>query len=163
MRRFLAISLITCLAISMIGVVSALIQIGSINVGYKITPIAQPPTITPSTVSLNLGDIPSGSSGEKDFGKVATLYLPYSCEITFALDRESASDFSKFEVTIKIFKKGEEFPTTSVYLSNTYWDYESSKEIDAGTYDIYISVKYKATWVATETTGTVTITISYPG
>ena len=162
MRRFLAISLITCLAISMIGVVSALIQIGSINVGYKITPI-QPPTMTPSTVSLNLGDIPSGSSGEKDFGKVATLYLPSACKVTFTLDRESASDFSKFEVTIKIFKKGEELPTTSVYLSNTYWDYESSKEIDAGTYDIYISVKYKATSVATETTGTVTITISYPG
>jgi hypothetical protein len=117
--------------------------------------------MTSSTVSLNLGEIPSGSSGEKDFGKVATLYLPYSCKITFTLDRESASDFLTFEVTIEIYKEGKYVDELFIYKS--YWFNEDSIELEAGTYDIYVSVKYEAVSVTTDTVGTVTITVSYPG
>jgi len=161
MKKVLAAALIAGVIISMTSIVYALTQIGFINVGYKITPTAQPPIMTPSSVSLDLGTIPSGSSGTKDFGKVATLNLPAGYEITFALDRDSASDFPTFDVTIEIFEGGTRVAT--VYLQNDLLYYEKSVNLAAGTYDIYISVEYQAVSVTADTSGTVTINISYPG
>jgi len=161
MKKVLVAALIAGAIMSVMGIVYALTHIGFINVGYKITPTAQPPTMTPSTVSLDLGTIPSGSSGTKDFGKVATLNLPAGYEITFTLDLDSASNFPTFDVTIEIYKEGTRVDT--VYLKNDPIFYEDSANLAAGTYDIYISVEYQATSVTTDTSGTVTINISYPG
>jgi len=159
MKKVSAAALIAGVIISMTSIVYALTQIGFINVGYKITPTAQPPTMTPSSVSLDLGTIPSGSSGAKDFGKVATLNLPAGYEITFTLDRDSASDFPTFDVTIEIYEGGTRVATVYLHL----YDYERSVNLAAGTYDIYISVEYQAVSVTADTSGTVTINISYPG
>ncbi len=159
MRKTLAIVLISITITAITGIIYALTTIGVVEFGYKITPSAQPPTMIPSTVNLDLGDIPSGSSGTKDFGKVATLNLPLGYEINFTLDRNSAIHFPTFDVTINIYKEG--VFQGFLLLKNNDIFYCGSIILDAGTYDVYMSVKYTAASVASETTGTIIINVSY--
>ena len=152
---------VVAVVIVAIGVVYALAEIGFINISYRIVPTTQPPTMNPSSVSLDLGEIPSGSFGTKDFGKVATLNLPANYEITFILDTETVKDFVRFTVYIKIYEGTDLIHTVTLYDYEP-WN-EESVELEAGTYDIYVSVEYEASSVTGEKTGAVLVTIYYPG
>jgi len=70
----------------MVGVVVALTAFGTIQISYRITPSTQAPKLNPNPIQLSLGDIVSGSTGSKDFGKVGTMSLPVGYTITFELD-----------------------------------------------------------------------------
>jgi hypothetical protein len=146
------------------AVASASVIIATIQIGYKITPSGgSAATMTPSTLNLDLGTIPSGSSGTKDFGKVATLNLPVGYEINFTLDRASAVNFPTFDANIVIYKSGDTTASYWTYLYNNDLFFYSYTILPAGSYDIHISVDYTAVPVTTETTGTVKIGVSYPG
>jgi len=144
------------------GIVYALTSIGFIRIGYKITPSStQAPKMTPNPINLDLGTIPSGSSGTKDFGKVGTLSLPVGYQITFTLDTSSASDFAAFSVYIYLYPSGSSYYTYSFLLTKSYpSDYET---VSAGNYDIQVKVDYMAVSVTSDRTGTVSISVSYPG
>lgn len=109
--REISVKLLVALIVGLLlttSVVVALVSIGKIKFGYEITPTTpQAPTLTPSTINLDLGSIPSGSSGDIDFGKVATIELPVGYEITVALDTTTVSDFSSFDVDIYLYETGE--------------------------------------------------------
>jgi len=153
---------ILCLIAALIGAaVAASVMFGEYLITYKITPVAQAPTLTPNPVNLDLGEIVSGSSGEKDFGKTATLSLPASWDITFSLNTTTLDDFESFEVTIAIYWAGTDDIVGYLYL----YDYSPSRSrsLVAGDYDLYMEIEYTAKSVTSTTTGTVKITISYPG
>ena len=119
--------------------------------------------MTPDPLSLDLGTIPSGSSGDVDFGKVATLDLPAGYEVTFTLDLTTTADFGTFNVAVDIYEHGAVIPTYWIYLQNNeFWNSES-QILSAGSYDVQVSISYTATSVAVETTGTVKVDVSYPG
>jgi hypothetical protein len=157
----LLVVILVCLFV-VIGVIYALTSIGIIKIGYKITPSStQAPTMTPNPINLDLGTIPSGSSGPKDFGKVGTLSLPVSYEITFTLDTSSASDFAYFTVYIYLYPSGSSYYSYSFLLTKSYpSDYET---VSAGNYDIQVKIDYQAVSVTSDKTGTVNISVSYPG
>ena len=141
-------------------VVSALVIFGTMQIGYTIT--AETPALTPSTVNLDLGSIPSGSSGTKDFTKVATLSLPVSYEITFTLDLATTEHFSIFTVCITLWKSGETSYSAQILLYNDpSYPNTDSRTLDAGTYEVDVNIVYTAKSVTT-TTGNVKIDISYP-
>lgn len=143
---------------------AASVIIGTTYVGYKITPsAAEAPAMTPETLNLDLGSIPSGSSENKDFGKAAALNLPAGYEITFTLNLATAGDFTTFDVDIIIYKTGETVASYWLYLYNNELFYYDSRIMDAGAYDVQVKVTYTAVSVSTETTGNVEINISYPG
>jgi hypothetical protein len=145
-------------------VASASVIIATIQIGYKITPSGgSAPTMTPSTLNLNLGTIPSGSSGTKDFGKVATLNLPVGYEITFTFDLSTTEDFSTFDVHIYIYKTGETMYTYYLYLFKSDIFNRASVVMDAGTYDVQVKITYTAASATAEKTGNVKINVSYPG
>ena len=154
-------ALIVC---SLIGVTAALASIGTIQIGYTITPTAaDAPTMTSNPLSLDLGSIPSGSSGTKEFSKVADLTLPAGYEITFTLDMDSASDFSTFDVYVYLYESGETYFSHSfLLLKTTYWN-SDSEVVSTGTYDVTVKITYTAETVTTTSSGTVTIDVSYPG
>ena len=161
----LMVAVILVCSLLLTGVVIALVSIGVIQIGYEITPVTTEvaPTFTPSPLSLDLGSILSGSSGTKEFSKVATLTLPSSWEITFTLDLDTVGDFSDITVHVYLYKPGETYYSYSFYFyDTTYWNYDSST-VDAGTYDVTVTIDYTAETVTTATSGTAQIDISYPG
>lgn len=138
--------------------------IGVVDIGYWIAPTFEDaPTMTPSTLSLDLGTIPSGSSDIVDFGKVATLDLPAGYEITYTLDLTTIEDFSDFDVTIAIFEAGEPYASHWFYLYDSEFLNSDSEIIPAGSYDVLVKITYTADSVTAETTGTVKIDVSFPG
>jgi hypothetical protein len=162
--KLLAAVLILC-SIMTGGIVVALMSIGAIQIGYKITPTTtETPTLTPSTIRLDLGSIPSGSSGSKDFGKVATLYLPVGYEITVTLENEFDA-FQGMNVHVYLYEIGATYWSYSFYVWMSEYGYNTDSQIvDAGTYDVYVTIdQYSAKSVTSEITGTVEIDISYPG
>ena len=151
--------------IATVGVVIALVSIGTVNIGYVISPsTGQTPTLTPSVINLDLGTIPSGSSGSKDFGKVATLYLPVAYEITVTLENEFDA-FDGMNVHVYLYEQGSSTWSYSFYVwMSNYGGNTASQIVDAGTYDVYVTIdQYTAKSVTSEISGTVQITISYPG
>ena len=146
------------LAVALIvGTVYALTQLGQVKLGYK---IAGPPSMSPNEVVLDVGTIPSGASGVKDFGEVAKLDLPAEYEVTFSLDLESVKSFSMFNVIIKIYdERGVQ--VASLSISNDPQACEASVKLPAGTYSLYLEVEYQAQYVSEEVTGTVIIYVSY--
>ena len=151
-------------AVSVAAVFAASVLFGVVDIGYKITPTGpEAPTMNPNPLSLELGSIPSGSSGTIEFTNVATLDLPVGYEITFTLDTTTASDFDTFDVDVYLYKSGE------TYYSYWFWFFESpyanydSEIVDAGTYDVTVEIEYTAVSVTSETTGTVKIDVSFPG
>ena len=163
-RDIPVVLLVIVIVCSGIGVTAALMSIGVIQVGYKITPTgAEAPTMTPGTLSLDLGSIPSGSSGIKEFSKVATLDLPVAYEITFTLDTTTVSNFNTFDVAVDLYDASTGYWEYSFYFYGTkLWNYDS-EIVEAGTYDLTVKVEYTAVSVTSETTGTVLIDVSYPG
>jgi len=160
--REVPIALLVILVVSLaVTVVAALMSFGLIQIGYKITPSgAEAPTLTPSPLSLDFGEIPSGSSGTRDFGKVATLVAPVGYKITFSLDVSSAQHFTTFDVHMIAYEQGE---TVGSY----WWIFHKGlisyayNVVEAGTYDIQVEVTYSAITVTSETPGTVKIDASY--
>ena len=163
-REIPLLVLVVLVILLVVGIVAALVQIGVIRIGYKITPAAaEAPTMSPSTLNLDLGTIPSGSSDSKDFGKVATLTLPVGYEITFTLDQASAANFPTFNVGIAIYKPGDTYTSYVLTLLNSDLFNTDSQILPAGDYNVHVSVDYTAKSVTTETTGTVLVSVSYPG
>ena len=119
--------------------------------------------MTPNPLSLDLGSIPSGSSGTVDFGKVATLDLPAGYEITCTLDTATVPDFSTFEVHVYLYKSGESYWTYSFWFFESPYANYDSKIVEAGTYDVSVKIEYTAVSVTSETTGTAKIDVSFPG
>jgi hypothetical protein len=144
------------------GVVIALTSIGTINIGYQIILPTEAPTLTPDTISLDLGSLYSGSSGNKDFGKVATLDVPEQCEITVTLE----NDFDAFQgmnVNVHLYKSGETIWSYEFYIwMSNYGDNSKTKTVDAGTYDVHVKIsQYQCEFLLTQKMGTVQIDISY--
>ncbi len=160
MRKIFLLStfLVVCF---IIGIVAALISFGAIQIGYRITPSTQQPTLTPNPIQVSLGDIVSGSTGSKDFGKVGTMSLPTGYSITAELDTSTIQNhFSTFYLYIDIYKAGSSTYVGSFYLSLS-WS-SDSETLDAGSYDLYLKVYYTAKSVSSTTSGTATITLKYP-
>ena len=151
-------------AVSIAAVFAASVMFGVVDIGYKITPTAaDAPTFNPDPLSLDLGTIPSGSSGTPEFSNVATLTLPVSYEITFTLDLATTGDFNTFDVSVDLYRPGETYSAYHFFLQNSqYWNYRS-KVVEAGTYDVTVEITYTAVSVTSETTGTVKIDVSFPG
>ena len=151
-------------AVSIAAVFAASVMFGAIDIGYKITPTgAEAPSMDPNPLNLDLGTIPSGSSGTPEFSKVATLTVPVSYEITFTLDTATAADFATFDVYVYLYRPGETVWAYYFYFENSdYWNYDS-EIVDAGTYDVTVEIGYTADTVTSETTGTVKIDGSFPG
>ena len=163
-RDIPVVLLVVLTVCSGIGVTAALVSMGVIQVGYKITPTAaEAPTMTPSSLSLDLGSIPSGSSGIQEFSDVATLTLPAGYEITFTLDLPSADDFTTFDVDVYLYEPGQIMWAHWFNFWKSDYFNAASQIVDAGTYDVTVEVEYTAVSVTSETTGTVTIDVSYPG
>jgi len=158
----LLIVLAVCLFL-VTGAVVAFTSIGVINIQYTITPQSQAPTLTPSTINLDLGSIPSGSSGSKNFGKVATLDLPVSYEINVTLENEFDA-FQGMNVHVYLYETGATTWSYSFYVwMSTLGCNSESQIVDAGTYDVYVTVdQYSAKSVTSEITGTIQIDISFP-
>jgi hypothetical protein len=153
---------IALIAVSTIAsVVVALVMFGQYKISYLIQPAAEAPTLTPNPVPLDLGTIASGSTGEKDFGNTATLSLPAGYEITFELDTTTIGDFDDFDVTIRVYEAGTTNYVTTLYLYD--WLPTDSHTFGTGDYDLYVKVDYTAKSVTTSTSGTVVITLSWPG
>ena len=149
---------------SIVAVLAASVIFGVVDIGYRITPTgSEAPSMDPNPLNLDLGTIPSGSSGIKDFEKVATLNLPVGYEITFTLDLATTGDFSTFDVNINIYEPEVAMASLYLYLQNIeYWNSDSGI-LDAGTYDVHVKITYTADSVSEETTGTVKIDVSFPG
>ena len=149
---------------SIVAVLAASVIFGVVDIGYKITPTGpEAPSMDPNPLNLDLGTIPSGSSGTPEFSKVATLTVPVTYEITFTLDTATASDFTTFDVHVYLYKPGETYWTYSFYFIRSDIFYYDSEIVDAGTYDVTVEIGYTAVTVASETTGTVKIDVSFPG
>jgi len=140
-----------------VGVVYAAMQVGWVKLGYK---VAGPPSLSPSEVALDLGTIPSGASGVRDFGEVAKLDLPAEYELKFSLDLESVKSFEKLTVTVEIYDEGGT-QVALLTLSDDPQACEASVELQAGTYSLHLEVEYQAQYVSEEVTGTVVIYVSY--
>ena len=150
------------LAAVLVSAAAATTIIAQYRITYEITPPASPPTQSPSTVSLNLGSIPSGSAGTKEFEKFATLNLPVGYTITCMLTPTPAEDFDDFKVNIYFFRAGITEPAKGwIYLTATPGLNEDSTTLDAGKYDVTVKVTYTAKALTTTKTGEVKITVSY--
>jgi len=143
------------------GVVIALTVFGTMQISYRIVPSTQAPSLNPNPISVNLGDIVSGSTGSKDFGKVGTMSLPTGYSITAEIDVSSVqNDFSSFYLYIDVYEAGTTNYVGDFYLS--LYITSDSLTLDPGDYDLYLRVYYTANSVFTTVSGTVTITFKYP-
>jgi len=143
------------------GVVIALTVFGTMQISYRIVPSTQAPSLNPNPISVNLGDIVSGSTGSKDFGKVGTMSLPTGYSITAEIDVSSVqNDFSSFYLYIDVYEAGTTNYVGDFYLS--LYTTSDSLTLDPGDYDLYLKVYYTANSVSTTVSGTVTITFKYP-
>ena len=143
------------------GVVIALTVFGTMQISYRIVPSTQAPSLNPNPISVNLGDIVSGSTGSKDFGKVGTMSLPTGYSITAEIDVSSVqNDFSSFYLYIDVYEAGTTNYVGDFYLS--LYTTSDSLTLDPGDYDLYLRVYYTANSVSTTVSGTVTITFKYP-
>ena len=143
------------------GVVIALTVFGTMQISYRIVPSTQAPSLNPNPISVNLGDIVSGSTGSEDFGKVGTMSLPMGYSITAEIDVSSVqNDFSSFYLYIDVYEAGTTNYVGDFYLS--LYTTSDSLTLDPGDYDLYLRVYYTANSVSTAVSGTVTITFKYP-
>ena len=143
------------------GVVIALTVFGTMQISYRIVPSTQAPSLNPNPISVNLGDIVSGSTGSKDFGKVGTMSLPTGYSITAEIDVSSVqNDFNSFYLYIDVYEAGTTNYVGDFYLS--LYTTSDSLTLDPGDYDLYLRVYYTANSVSTAVSGTVTITFKYP-
>jgi len=143
------------------SVVTATIIFSQFKIGYEIQPATESPTLSPNPVMLDLGTIPSGSTGSKDFGNTSRLSLPAGYEITFELDTTTTDDFSSFTVHIYIYEGGTTTYKGGVYLSKSFSsDYYT---LDAGDYDLHVEIDYTAKSVTSTTSGEVAIKLLWPG
>lgn len=143
------------------GVVIALTVFGTIQISYRIVPSTQAPSLNPNPISVNLGDIVSGSTGSKDFGKVGTMSLPTGYSIIAEIDVSSVQDdFSSFYLYIDVYEAGTTNYVGDFYLS--LYTTSDSLTLNPGDYDLYLRVYYTANSVSTTVSGTVTITFKYP-
>ena len=143
------------------GVVIALTVFGTMQISYRIVPSTQAPSLNPNPISVNLGDIVSGSTGSKDFGKVGTMSLPTGYSITAEIDVSSVqNDFSSFYLYIDVYEAGTTNYVGDFYLS--LYTTSDSLTLDPGDYDLYLRVYYTANSVSTTVSGAVTITFKYP-
>lgn len=141
------------------GVAYALKVFGQVNIAYEIVPPAEAPELEPSPIELNLGTIPSGSTGSKDFGRVGRLTLPAGYKITFELNTTTAQHSEKLEIVIEFYKEGEYVGCVLLTLSFP----KDSIVLDPGTYDLKIEVRYAAKSVTSKKAGTIVIYAMRPG
>ena len=87
------------------GVVIALTVFGTMQISYRIVPSTQAPSLNPNPISVNLGDIVSGSTGSRDFGKVGTMSLPTGHSITAEIDISSVQDDLALSIYTLTFMK----------------------------------------------------------
>ena len=154
------IALLVVSAIS--GTVLALQMFGQINISYVIQPTSQPPTLTPNPIQLDLGTINSGATGTKDLGYAGEMTLPDNYEVTFELDTATIEDFAELIVYIEVreYSTGNSVTTICLGLGGSYSD---SYLFNEGVYNLYVSVYYTAKSVTSTTSGTINISISFPG
>ena len=146
---------------ALVGVVIALVAFGTMQIGYKVVPSTQAPSLSPNPISVTLGDIVSGSTGSKDFGKVGTISLPTGYSITAELDSSTImSHFSTFYLYIDVYEADTTNWVGDFYLS--LYLPSDSLTLDPGDYDLYLRVYYTAESVSSTVSGTATITFNYP-
>jgi len=141
-----------------LGTTYALTQIGIIHIPYTITPSnTQAPSMNPSSVTLDLGDIPAKSAGTKEFENVATLTLPNSYEINFTLDLNGLEGFSNIDVWVYLYEPGSTVYKYSFYLMDSPYFNSYSQVVDAGSYEVWVKVEYTAIDTSSSVSGSVTI------
>jgi len=157
-KRALLVSVILIVCATM-GIVVALRSFGAIQIGYNVVPSTQAPTLNPNPIQVSLGDVVSGSTGSKDFGKVGTLSLPTGYAITFELDTSTVKDhFDSFTAYIHVYRDGSLVGSFSLSLTSPSY----SVTLDPGSYDLHLKVSYTAKSVSFAVSGTATITLKYP-
>lgn len=142
------------------AIATATYLVGEFKIGYRIEPItSEVVTLNPNPISLDLGTLPSGSTGTIDLGNCCRLSLSAGYELQFTLDETTIGDFDSFEVRLKFHEVG------TTHVNNLYlgWqlDYTRPITLDAGDYDVHIEVEYYAKHVTEIKTGEVEISISY--
>ncbi len=148
MSRFLLISIIVFA-----------VNFGRIEISYEVTPAVEAPSLSPNPIVLDLGSIPSGSTGSKDFGVVGVLSLPAGYEITFSLDTSCAEDFESLAVHIHLYEKDKYVDYAHLTLSFP----NDSVTLNAGDYDLSVKIEYTAKSVASARTGAIIINVLWPG
>jgi len=151
--------LISIVVIAVVGVVFAAVNFGRIEVSYEVTPAVEAPTLSPNPIILDLGSIPSGSTGSKDFGVVGSLSLPAGYEITFSLDTSCAEDFESLAVYIYLYEDGSY--VDYAYLTLSFPD--DSLTLNAGDYDLRVKIEYTAKSVTSARSGTIVVNVLWPG
>lgn len=153
-------AIILVIVIATTTIVTATYLVGQFKIGYRIEPTTpEAVTLNPSPIILDLGTLPSGSTGKIDFGNCCRLNLSAGYTIFFALDETTIQDFDRFEVRLEFHEVG------TTYIHHLYLgpelDYTRPIELDDGNYDLHVEVEYKAKHLTETTTGEVKITISY--
>ena len=135
LSRFLLISIV---AIAVVGIVFAAVNFGCIEISYEVTPAVEAPSLSPNPIVLDLGSIPSGSTGSRDFGVVSVLSLPAGYEITFSLDTSCAEDFESLAVHIYLYENSKYVDYAYLTLSFP----NDSIMLNAGDYDLSVKIEY---------------------
>ena len=138
---------------------AAAVKLGRLQVHYEVTPAPQPPSLSPSVVQLDLGSIPSGSTGSRDFGEVGVLELPVETDVAFTLDTSTAKDFETLAIEVSLYMDGARVATANLNLEAP----STTLHLDAGTYRLRVEVEYKAVSVAEARSGYITVEVSWLG
>lgn len=150
--RLAALLLAAAAAVVALAAYSGLV--GEVRVGYEVAP---PPSMEPPVVELDLGRLPSGSSGSKDFGTVATLTVPARYAVGFELEAP-AEDFEELAVGIELC--GERGCHRLVL---TLASPSGSVVLDEGTYGLAVEVSYVARSVTSAREGAVVVRCAWSG
>jgi len=89
------------------------------------------------------------------------MTLPDNYEVTFELDSTSIQDFTDFTVKIEVREYSTGEHVTTLYLYD--WYPSDSYTFNEGVYNFYITVDYTAKSVTSTTSGTMNISVSFPG
>ena len=141
------------------AIATATYLVGEFKIGYRIEPItSEAVTLNPNPISLDLGTLPSGSTGTIDFGNSCRLSLSAGYDIGFELDVTTISDFSSFQVWVRVYDAG------TTHYNILYLDSIMNPRwitLDAGDYDMHIEIEYDAEHVTEVKAGEIKISISY--
>jgi len=153
-RRRLALLLIA-LAAASAGAAAALYQIGQVNMQWQ---VESPATMSPATVSLNMGVIYIGSAATGGFRGVATLTVVHQTDIGVSLS--GYGGLSSLAVTVQLVSGAG--PHATVYSATVSSSSNTAviSGVAPGTYEV--DVNYTAQAGDAPASGTASLTLYVP-
>jgi hypothetical protein len=153
-RRRLALLLIALVAVSA-GAAAALYQIGQVSMQWQ---VESPATMSPATVSLNMGVIYIGSAATGGFQGVATLTVVHQTDIGISLS--GYGGLSSLAVTVQLVSGAG--PHATVYSATVSSSNNTAviSGVAPGTYEV--DVNYTAQAGDAPASGTASLTLYVP-